>query len=191
MRRQQAICAILPSVFSARIQIHDIWAEAREGGLSAQWLVDLINSTAAELDESQRLNFMRWPILGQQVHMNPQAAGSYEGEIGVITRYVNEQMAHLDKVIGYTEPVVEPDDPTKDPDDSGIESVDQAAGARVYAVEGGIAFRNYKAGAAYTVVSPDGRVASQGLCTGRAVTLASGLYIVSIDGGAPCKLRVM
>ena len=82
-------------------EILDIWHEARSAGLSAEWLLDLVDRTAAELDQSQRLNFLRWPILNQIVHQNPQAAGSYEGELNVVRRYIREQMADLGGGLGH------------------------------------------------------------------------------------------
>ena len=178
-------------------EIHDIWAQARENGLSAEWLNELVATTAAELDQSQKLNFMRWPILDQWVHMNPQVAKSYEGELKVLNRYIDAQMAHLDEVIGYVapEPVepdpVEPDPVEPDPDEpnDGIESVNLNS-VRAYAVEGGVAFRQFVPGTLYTIYTADGRCMTAGECSNRVVTLPTGLYMVCIQGGKTSKIMV-
>ena len=154
-------------------EIRDIWAQARENGLSAEWLNDLVEQTAAELDQSQHLNFLRWPILNQWIHMNPQVAYSYAGELSVLNRYIDAQMEHLDQVIGYTAP---------DPDDDGIESPEVSNGVRPYAVAGGIAFRRFEPGTTFTIYGADGRCAASGECSNRAVSLRPGLYIVITDG---------
>ena len=173
-------------------EILDIWSEARGNGLSAQWLVDLINTTAEELDASQRLNFMRWPILSERVHQNPQAAGSYQGEIEVLTRYVQAQMAHLDEVIGYIEPEPEPDpEPENPPADDGISGIDNEMPVRAFAVDGGIAFRGHVAGAtSYEVFRPDGVIMASGICSGSTVSLPTGLYIVRTGGTQIVKITV-
>lgn len=170
-------------------EIRDIWAEARENGLSAEWLIDLINSTAEELDASQRLNFMRWPILDQRVHQNPQAAGSYEGEIAVLTRYAQAQMDHLDRVIGYEPPPVEPG-PDPEPPVGGIDDAVSGRHTRAYAVCGGIAFRDYTASSVYEIHRPDGSLAARGTCGGSVVNLPAGLYVVRLDGTRSVKIAV-
>lgn len=83
-------------------EIYDIWKRARLDGLSAEWLIERVDAYEELLQESQRLNFMRWPILNTTVHQNPYAYGSYEGECNAIRNYVRSQFPHLDKVIGYT-----------------------------------------------------------------------------------------
>lgn len=82
-------------------EIHDVWSKARNNGLSIEWLKDKVDEYAVLLDDSQKLNFIRWPILNQMVHMNPVALGTYEKECEAIKSYANAQLPHLDKVIGF------------------------------------------------------------------------------------------
>ena len=92
-------------------EIHQIWKGARNAGLSAEWIQNKVDEYALLLQESQELNFKRWPILNQRVHQNWKATGSYELECQIIKDYIDEQMVHLDKVIGFdpeTELVQEP-----------------------------------------------------------------------------------
>ena len=82
--------------------LREIWDKARHNGLSDSELSQYIDSLAQALDESQRLNFMRWDILGQWVHQNPQVAGSYTGEVGVLKNFVSRRVAWMDNRLGYT-----------------------------------------------------------------------------------------
>ena len=57
------------------------------------------DNTADLLDESQELNFKRWKILNQHVHMNFQALGSYEAELGTVRNHINTRLNTLDALI--------------------------------------------------------------------------------------------
>ncbi|MCC8072384.1 MAG: CotH kinase family protein [Bacteroidales bacterium] len=92
---------ILKKDTTTAAEIQAMWQQVRDHGLTAEWLNALVDAYAEELDASQRLNFMRWPILSEYVHMNPVALGSYNAEVRRVKDYVEKQMAHLDKVIGY------------------------------------------------------------------------------------------
>lgn len=88
---------------STASEILDVWTKARKGGLSSDWLVAKVDEYSEMLDASQRLNFMRWPIMNTFVHQNPVIHGSYQMECKAVKDYMALQMAHLDKVIGYDE----------------------------------------------------------------------------------------
>ena len=79
----------------------EMWSATRANGLSGESLCDFVDKWAAEMDASQRLNFMRWDILNTKVHQNPQASGSYEGEVAWVKNYLRERIAWLDNKIGY------------------------------------------------------------------------------------------
>ena len=77
-----------------------MWNDAREhSGISGESLTAYIDSTAAELMQSQRLNFIRWPILNQKIQVNPRAGGSYEVEVGWMKEYVENRVTWLDDFI--------------------------------------------------------------------------------------------
>ena len=86
---------------STSAEILDVWREARRNGLTVEWLQDQVDEYALLMDESQQLNFIRWPILSEKVHMNPMAYGSYEAECSAVKTFIRQQMAHLDAVVGY------------------------------------------------------------------------------------------
>lgn len=80
------------------------WSRARlAGGFTPEHMLALVDSLAKEADDSQRLNFMRWPVLNQRVHQNFQALGSYSKEVDYMKKYVENRFAWLDKKIGLDE----------------------------------------------------------------------------------------
>ena len=83
-------------------QLINIWDKARQSGLTEENLVAWIDHMEQKLAVSQRLNFLRWPILNQRVHQNPQALGSFEAEVEVVRRFVKERLRWMDRRIGYT-----------------------------------------------------------------------------------------
>lgn len=89
-------------------ELHDIWAQARQNGLDETAMLDFVDSLANMMDASQKLNFMRWPILNKYVHMNPQVAGSYAGEVAVLKQYIQDRIQWLDTKLNYTPTSINP-----------------------------------------------------------------------------------
>ncbi len=86
----------------AQAQMRYIWGQAREGELTEGHLLACIDSLERLLEQSQRLNFMRWPILNTKVHQNPRLYGSYAAEVENVRHYVRERLPWMDARIGYT-----------------------------------------------------------------------------------------
>ena len=87
---------------SAGSQLLAIWGEARQNGLNEENLLAFIDRWAAELEQSQRLNFLRWPIMNQKVQKNPVIWGSYQAEVDNVKNYLKERLVWMDKKLGYT-----------------------------------------------------------------------------------------
>ena len=83
----------------AHAELVALWEEAKRNGLDAASMLEYVDETAELLEESQELNFKRWPILNQWVHMNFQALGSYEAEVGTIRTYIQQRVTKLDELI--------------------------------------------------------------------------------------------
>lgn len=84
----------------ARKRLAEIWSEQRNAGtISVESLIEYVDQTAAELEQSQRLNFLRWPILNEKVHQNPQALGSYSAEVETVRKYLRSRVPFLDSKI--------------------------------------------------------------------------------------------
>lgn len=82
----------------AKQMLAELWAEAYENG-SLKTLPDYLEQTYLLLQESQELNFKRWKILNQQVHMNFQALGSYEAEVQFVKKCIEERLIKFDQYI--------------------------------------------------------------------------------------------
>lgn len=82
--------------------ISRIWSLARNTkGLTYDNLAAYIDNLSREMDESQTLNFMRWPILNSYVHMNPVVTGSYAGEVSRLKDYLATRFNDLDILMHY------------------------------------------------------------------------------------------
>jgi CotH kinase protein/Bacterial Ig-like domain (group 3) len=73
------------------------WNTLQSNGVFADWLAS-IPKEAASLEQSQANNFSRWPMLGLEVWPNPEAAGSYDGEVTYFVDWLNLRIAYLDSV---------------------------------------------------------------------------------------------
>ena len=62
-------------------------------------LNDYVDETAALLEESQQLNFIRWPILNERVHQNVRAYGTYKGEVDAVKTYISGRLTSFDKLV--------------------------------------------------------------------------------------------
>ena len=86
----------------AKARLREIWGQAREDRLNEQHLLDFINLHAENLQQSQQLNFMRWPVMNELVQQNPVLWGSYDAEVENVRRFISERLLWMDNKIGYT-----------------------------------------------------------------------------------------
>ena len=93
---------IVISNAKAKALLVELWDEARQGGLSQESLVEYVDSMEAELQQSQELNFKRWPIMNNWVHQNPHIWGSYAQEVQNVRRFISERVGWMDKRLNYT-----------------------------------------------------------------------------------------
>lgn len=87
---------------AAKAQLLDIWDEVRQNGLTEEYMTAYIDQWEETLQQSQRLNFLRWPIMNQTVHQNPKLWGSYEAEVQNVRRFMKERLAWMDNRLNYT-----------------------------------------------------------------------------------------
>lgn len=81
----------------AKARLVELWEEAYESGIKN--LPQYLDDTYRLLQESQELNFKRWKILDQKVHMNFQALGTYEAEVAYMRQCVEDRLEHFDKIV--------------------------------------------------------------------------------------------
>ena len=82
----------------AREKLIELWERAYEEG-NLKDLPLYLDHTAALLKESQELNFKRWDILDQRVHMNFQALGSYDAEVRYLRGVISERLILFDEYV--------------------------------------------------------------------------------------------
>lgn len=92
------VTQIVKNDTQAKQRLVEIWEAAlNEGGLSD--LNSYLEETKTLLMESQALNFKRWKILDQHIHMNFQALGSYDAEVNTVRNYITNRLAKFDQLI--------------------------------------------------------------------------------------------
>lgn len=83
-------------------RLKQIYARYRNNGsISKNIVLNVVDSCANLLQQSQELNFKRWPILNEIVHENPVIHGTYSDEVRNVRDYVATRMDWLDKKLGY------------------------------------------------------------------------------------------
>ncbi len=73
------------------------WNTLMKNGVFTSWLAS-IQQQSAVLAQSQANNFARWPMLGIEVWPNPEAAGSYQGEVQYLTNWLKLRIGYLDSL---------------------------------------------------------------------------------------------
>lgn len=83
-------------------RMKEIWKEVRvSGAFSDDSLTAFVDSMEQVLNASQKLNFIRWPILNQKVHQNAFALGTYDAEVDVVRKYVVDRIAWIDDYLQF------------------------------------------------------------------------------------------
>ncbi|GAL86877.1 uncharacterized protein MYP_4107 [Sporocytophaga myxococcoides] len=92
-----------PNLFE---RIKSVYASYRDREiLKDSVLLSVVDNYAAELDQSQQLNFTRWNILLTNIN-NPEIYGSYAAEVDHVKDYIKNRLLWMDKKLDYTPPVV-------------------------------------------------------------------------------------
>lgn len=86
---------------AAKQQLSALWAATRRAGLTEEYLINYVNAQESLLQESQRLNFIRWPIMLQYVHQNPRIHGSYAKEVENVRKYIRGRIPWMDNKLGF------------------------------------------------------------------------------------------
>lgn len=81
--------------------LYAIWDQARRRGLTEENMLAYVDQQARLLEQSQRLNFMRWPIMNSYVHQNPRIWGSYAAEVNNVKNFLKNRIAWMDRKLGY------------------------------------------------------------------------------------------
>lgn len=76
--------------------IYPRWQALRQTTLATPRIQALIDSMAQELDEAQRRNFQRWPILGQYVWPNDFIGQTYSEEVNHLKEWIAFRILWID-----------------------------------------------------------------------------------------------
>ncbi|MDE6277949.1 MAG: CotH kinase family protein [Muribaculaceae bacterium] len=99
---KQFVNRILNVDSRTKIDLTRVWSLARnEKDLSYEGMAEYIEAKRSELMESQKLNFVRWPIMTQWVHQNPTISGSYDAEVNRVKTYLADRFRDLDILMRY------------------------------------------------------------------------------------------
>ncbi len=72
------------------------WFELRKDVFDPKRINRRIDQLAAQLEEAQRRNFQRWPILGRHVTCNAYVGGSYQKEVAWLKKWIERRVAWID-----------------------------------------------------------------------------------------------
>jgi len=81
----------------AKALLLELWEEAYDAGIKD--LPQYLDNTYRILKESQELNFKRWPILSEKVHMNFQALGTYDAEVQFVRKTITDRLSKFDEYV--------------------------------------------------------------------------------------------
>ena len=75
----------------------DRWAQLRTNVFATSTLLARVDELAALVQESQKRNFQRWPILGRPVNPNYFVGSSYEEELSWMKKYIEARLDWMEK----------------------------------------------------------------------------------------------
>ena len=159
---------ILIADAKSRERLKYLWSDARVNRhYNPTYYCKLVDRYAEQLAQSQELNFKRWNILGESVHMNPAVSGSYEGEVQRVKDYLNERFAQLDRIIGTVEvEVTNPDIDQEELEDDGTGAVEQVKTSnRCRVAVDGACVRFIDTEGDYAIYTMSGTIADRGSCS--------------------------
>jgi hypothetical protein len=164
---------IVVSDAASRAQLLTIWDEVRQGGLTEEYLVNFIDQMEQTLDQSQQLNFTRWPIMNKKVHQNPKLWGSYEAEVKNVKDYLARRIAWMDKKLKYN---------AQDFENSLAKLADAGPQPEIHVWNRRVFISGIPGGTPYTVLSTQGTREAQGISGEEGPLLTPGIHIISING---------
>ena len=78
-----------------REQISKRWVELKNENIQ-QALLDYVDATRVDIDQSQKINFHRWNVLSNIVYLELAARGTYQAEVDFLRSYIVKRFAFLD-----------------------------------------------------------------------------------------------
>lgn len=85
-------------------KLKEIWSNYMKDKVTKDILINFINDKVEEINESQRLNFIRWDIFNTQVLLNPVLRKSFEEEVDYLKYYIQKRYDILDEIVKNATP---------------------------------------------------------------------------------------
>lgn len=86
---------------TAKAELQELWAQIRLGGFTEESMTAYIDEQEEMLQQSQALNFIRWPIMNEYVHQNPRIWGSYEKEVQNVRLFMTNRIQWMDNKLKF------------------------------------------------------------------------------------------
>ena len=80
-------------------RLKEIWLSFIESKVTKNKLISYINEIIDKINESQKLNFIRWDILNTKILLNPVARGSFEAETDYLIYFIIQRFDILDEIV--------------------------------------------------------------------------------------------
>ena len=85
-------------------KLKEIWNIYMKDKVTKDILLKFINDKVEEINESQRLNFIRWDIFNTKVLLNPVLRKSFEEEVDYLKYYIQKRYDILDEIVKNASP---------------------------------------------------------------------------------------
>ena len=72
-------------------KVKDVWAEMTNTVFTKNIILKYIDEQIEYINESQKLNFMKWDVLSKRQFMEAATRGSFEAEVGYFRQFVEER----------------------------------------------------------------------------------------------------
>ena len=69
-------------------KVKDVWAEMTATTFTKAKIIDFLNQQIEYINESQKLNFMKWDVLNSRQFMEANLRGSFEAEVNYLKEFV-------------------------------------------------------------------------------------------------------
>ena len=80
-------------------KLKEIWKKYSEKTVKKEEIMTFVNEKIKEIEQSQKLNFMRWDILNTKIIVNPAARGSFEAEAEYLKKFIQQRYDITDKIV--------------------------------------------------------------------------------------------
>lgn len=80
-------------------KLKEVWSNYNVKKVTKSVLIDFVDETINKINESQKLNFIRWDILNTRVLLNPVVRGSFEAEVEYLKYFIDKRYDIVDEIV--------------------------------------------------------------------------------------------